>query len=224
MPPALFCNNICGDEQNMTGLFAQQMSIDAKLQQRPLLKLNQLSNKERSLGLEELHGVADLEEEEPSRISSLLDDLDESLNQIQLSNNPNPSAYKQAVSVNPTFVERYRLLCLRAENYNPQKAAANLARFFQLKLDLFGNEKLTEDIRYQDLSEEDVKHLKTGFLQQLPRRDRSGRVIFMIIGLLNLGVPIKTLVSGGHDEILQGGSSVMFARVLILLVFNRFDC
>jgi hypothetical protein len=196
MHPALFCNKTCDDEQKNSGLFAQQtISMDAKLQQRPLLKLNQLSNKERSLGLEELHGVADMEEEEPSRISSLLDDLDQSLNQIQLSNNPNPSAYKQAISVNPPYVERYRLLCLRAEDYNPQKAAAKLVRFFQLKLDLFGNEKLTEDIRYQDLSDEDVKHLKTGFLQQLSQRDRAGRVVFMVIGLLNLGVPIKTMVS-----------------------------
>jgi hypothetical protein len=49
--------------------------------------------------------------------------------------------------------------------------------FFQLKALLFGEKSLCVDIHQGMLSKREIECLKKGFLQILPTRDQSGRVL-----------------------------------------------
>ena len=197
-------------QPSISNLFQTQVKIDDSAS-----KLNSLSAQERAQALEDLHGVANIEQEEPDRVAALLDQIDQSLALIIQRNDPNPSAYKQAVLQDAPFVKSYRLMCLRSENYCPQKAAERLVRFFTLKLEMFGANKLTQTITYDDLSGEDQKYLETGFLQMLNQRDRAGRAILMMVGVLNVGVPIPSVVSWQYSS----GKALLLlfsSRILIL--------
>jgi hypothetical protein len=72
-----------------------------------------------------------------------------------------------------------RLKFLRAESFIAKQAADRMIRFFDIKLFLFGKDKLCKDITIKDLDYDDMATLEAGFLQLLPVRDRSGRCIFM---------------------------------------------
>ena len=97
-------------------------------------------------------------------------------------NNDDTYAYRIAMEQNHAYVEdrNFRLMFLRAEKYNSQEAAERMLRFFTLKLRLFGKDLLSKDILYQDLPEDDILVLKTGFLQFCPLRDRAGRKVFIV--------------------------------------------
>ena len=68
---------------------------------------------------------------------------------------------------------------LRAELFDVPKAVKRLLFFLQKKLELFGEQTLTRDLRLSDLSEDAQHALENGSFQLLPFRDRSGRIIFI---------------------------------------------
>jgi hypothetical protein len=137
--------------------------------------LNQLSSSEREQILYEVHGVADVVEEEPSFVQRMLTKLDEAI--LRLSRN---SAYEQATLLSPDYVENveFRLQFLRGDAFDVKTAAGRMISYFESKLELFGPENLTKDITLRDLDEDSLNCLKTGFMQPLPIRDKSGRAIF----------------------------------------------
>ena len=53
-----------------------------------------------------------------------------------------------------------------------------MARYFEQKLKLFGEDKLVRRITLDDMTDEDMEVAKCGCLQVLPKRDRDGRVYF----------------------------------------------
>jgi hypothetical protein len=73
----------------------------------------------------------------------------------------------------------FRLMFLRAEAFDPYKAAQRMVRHFDQKGCLFGKEKLGRDIRLNDLSPDDMESMAFGSFQFLPRTDRAGRLVFM---------------------------------------------
>ena len=91
-------------------------------------------------------------------------------------------AYRIARRQNKAYVEdpNFRLRFLRCEQYDAEKAANHFLRFFNLKLRLFGKSKLTQDILLQDLGEDGMYTLETGFMQFCPLRDRAGRKVLTI--------------------------------------------
>lgn len=137
-----------------------------------------LSVKEREKILEDVHGVGEVNEEDPSFISSCLDDLAN-----HLLTRKQGTAYAIAESMSKQYVsdKDFYMMFLRAEEYDPSDAAERMIRFFELKKELFGVEKLVKDITLGDLSEDDMYSLESGCAQVSPRTDRAGRAILVFV-------------------------------------------
>eukprot|EP00934_Nitzschia_sp_Nitz4_P008377 Nitzschia sp. Nitz4//scaffold12_size214221//47638//48898//NITZ4_001487-RA/size214221-snap-gene-0.112-mRNA-1//-1//CDS//3329534981//8367//frame0 len=71
----------------------------------------------------------------------------------------------------------FRLGFLRAEEFDPIRAAQRFQRHFDQKVALFGVQKVGDTIRLSDLSPEDMESLESGGLQILPKTDRAGRLV-----------------------------------------------
>jgi hypothetical protein len=75
------------------------------------------------------------------------------------------------------------LMFLRANEWNVKLAAKWMIGFLELKLKLFGMEKLCRNIVLDDLKEGDDgdwNYVKCGYFQQIPLKDRLGRTILMV--------------------------------------------
>ena len=77
-----------------------------------------------------------------------------------------------------------RLMYLHADSFDYGKAAQRLMDYLEIKLWLFGEEKLTKEITQADLSPEDTEFLKLGFDQLLNEPDRAGRAVMIHIPAL----------------------------------------
>jgi len=96
-------------------------------------------------------------------------------------------AYTLAREQNATYVSHpvFTIGFLRAEQYDAEKAAYRMFRYLKIKLDLFGVEKLTQDILLDDLGDDGKRYLERGGLQVLPKRDAAGRRVVFGTGVLN---------------------------------------
>eukprot|EP00536_Pseudo-nitzschia_multiseries_P011634 jgi/Psemu1/326533/estExt_fgenesh1_pg.C_4070001 len=70
---------------------------------------------------------------------------------------------------------------LRAAQFDASKAAERFVAFFAMKSELFGRDKLARDIRMDDLDQDDIACLESGYAQVLSARDRADRAIFVIM-------------------------------------------
>ena len=154
--------------------------------------MNELTRKERNHALHDLHGVAEEMKETPGFIDERLDAIDREMEKIK-----QKKAYyiAKAISTNYTTNKKLRVKFLRAENYDPEQAAARMVRYFEAKMEIFGKDKVTCDIRLSDLSREDLVELDKGHLHLLPRRDTAGRAVVCAIGKVATTKPIETRVS-----------------------------
>jgi hypothetical protein len=143
-------------------------------------ELNKLSIKERDEVLQDVHGVSDVMSEDPTFVRQFLKDLDLELAKIP---DADKAGYLQAKQQNPEYVrdEEFLLMFLRADSFDVRNAATRLLSFFQAKLELFGPDKLGKDITLDDLSQDDIECLESGYCQVLPGRDRAGRAIFTLL-------------------------------------------
>jgi hypothetical protein len=111
--------------------------------------------------------------------SELLEDSINALNGIFASflhcNDEELFAIKLAFQQNARYVNEQKLKFLRADDFDPSKAAVRMISFFTSKLDLFGPELLTRDIRQDDLSDDDLGSLAGGGIQLLPSGDHAAR-------------------------------------------------
>jgi hypothetical protein len=145
-------------------------SVDALIAR----EMNQLSIEERDTIYSDIHGVADIVKEAPGFINFQLLQLENELSKIKTK-----TAYDLAKSLSADYVNdpKFRLMFLRAASFDVSAAAAQMVRFFGEKLVLFGADKLTKDIKWSDLDEDDIETVQSGWFQLLPERDRSGRRI-----------------------------------------------
>lgn len=60
---------------------------------------------------------------------------------------------------------------------------------------LFGKEKLTKPVLYQDLSNDDIESLHSGSLQVLPLKDRAGRIVILAMGSNRCEKTVENYVS-----------------------------
>jgi hypothetical protein len=136
--------------------------------------MNSISFEERREALHDLHGVAEIEEDEPVFLDEKLVQLE-----VELSKISPKKAYYMAKAASPAYVcdREFRLLFLRSDNWSARDAAMRLVRHFETKLDLFGKETLGKDLRLSDLNEQDMNALESGYVQWLPQRDRAGRAV-----------------------------------------------
>jgi hypothetical protein len=137
-------------------------------------EMNQLSMEERDKIFSDIHGVADIVKEAPGFINFQLLQLETELTKIETK-----TAYNLAKSLSADYVNdpKFRLLFLRASSFDVNAAATQMVRFFDEKLELFGAEKLTKDIEWSDLDEDDIETVESGWFQVLPEKDQSGRII-----------------------------------------------
>ena len=133
-----------------------------------------LSLEEREHAKEGIYGTEDVIDETPSFLRDKLSQLQEELAKID----PKP-AYDLAIDQNREYVESrgLRLKFLRADNFDAKKGATRLVCFMENMLELFGQEVLGRPLAYSDLDNEGHKALRSGELQLLPSRDRSGRIV-----------------------------------------------
>jgi hypothetical protein len=152
--------------------------VDAILVQ----ELNQMTLKERELVYEEVHGVDAIIDESQEFVYERLEALDRELHQI-----PSKPAYEKAKKISKEYVtdRNFRLMFLRANYFDFEKAAVCLVKFMEVKLKYFGPEALARPLYLSDLDKDDKQVLKSGLIQFLPARDRNGRAIFGDFGLIN---------------------------------------
>jgi hypothetical protein len=142
-------------------------------------EMNELSVQERAKVLEELHGVAEPQEETPEFVSASIDAFDAALKKIP---KPKRRATEKAFFLRPSFQndQKFTLMFLRADYYDAQKAASRMIKYFEWKQRLFGEEKLGKDITLDDLHEKDIQiAVLSGGCLQLPDKDPTGRPVTM---------------------------------------------
>jgi len=143
---------------------------------RELLKL---SLNDRNRVYEEVHAV----EVDTSDIQYPPEKLDELFLEIEkeLSSVSEDTAFAKAKRLDPDYVSQKDLYLkfLIAETFCPKGAASRMRSYFEYKLELFGPERLTKDIRIQDLLVDpmDRETLESGLFQILSLRDRAGRLV-----------------------------------------------
>jgi hypothetical protein len=117
---------------------------------------------------------------------------------------PNKPALDIAQTSNPEYVNcrSFRLMFLRAWGFeNPNLAAERMVQHFEMKMDLFGKEKLSRNIRLSDVEEgdpEDLKVVQCGCTQALPGTDLGGRTVIFGSPNLCLNQSRKSLVSSSR--------------------------
>eukprot|EP00980_Cylindrotheca_fusiformis_P000973 scaffold265_cov131-Cylindrotheca_fusiformis.AAC.8 len=146
--------------------------LDAMLAQ----SIAELNFHERQFEQNHLHGVGEAIVEVDDEVNGLLRELSDHLMRIK-----GGTAYETAEGLNPAFVEdrAFRLMFLRANRYDAKASAGQMIRFFDMKLSLFGKEKLVTDITMGDLDEDDRAYLRSGTTMVLPFPDMSQRQIVM---------------------------------------------
>jgi hypothetical protein len=164
----------------------------------------ELSMNERDKVLQDVHGVADVIEETPEFIKERRAQLLHELNKLVANHKhkQTTAAYEQALQQNTNYVqsERFQLLFLRADRWDPTRAANRIISFFEAKLELFGPKLLCKTICINDLSREDRKSLESGFFQLLPMRDVAGRGLVCGMPMLKQYKKLENLVSPVCDS------------------------
>jgi hypothetical protein len=151
----------------------EQDAHDAELAK----EMNELSVQEREKVLDDIHGVAQAHEETPEFVASCLEELDARISQIP---KVKRRAHSRALFFKPTIQNdaKFKLMFLRADVYDAEKAAKRMIKYYEDKLELFGEEKLAKDITLDDLTEEDMDVYSTGWCLELPHKDQVGRPIW----------------------------------------------
>jgi hypothetical protein len=142
-----------------------------------------MSREERDRVLNDLHGVSAEIEETPALLERNLLLFEQEVQRLKSSE----AALALALKRNVAYVDniKIRLQFLRCDSFDAKAAAERFARHFKMKLELFGEDKLTKDIIQDDLDEETMEYLYSGRYQNLPLRDKSGRHVSLFITKLN---------------------------------------
>jgi hypothetical protein len=74
-------------------------------------------------------------------------------------------------------VKKLRLPVLRAEVFDPHRAAVRMTKYLDLVSDLYGTQGLLRPITLADFLPEDAQLMKEAVFQMLAGRDRTGRRI-----------------------------------------------
>jgi len=144
--------------------------------------LNDLSPEDRETSYSHVHGISDAIHETPSLISQSLELMQQEIDRIH-----GKDAYNVAESMSPAYVHSsvLRLKFLRGERFCARPAALKLVKHFEYKRYLFGSSKLVKDIEQDDLSDEDISVLYSGYVQWSPLKDSSQRTVSILFPLMS---------------------------------------
>lgn len=157
-------------------------------------ELSRLSMKERDEVLQDIHGVADSPTEDLEFVQKCFGQIEEALLLIPIMEK---TSYLRAIELDESYVtnEDFLLMFLRACSFDVNAAAARMVAFFETKNDLFGPEKLAKEITYEDLDEDDIRCLESGYAQILSGRDRAGRAILFLVPMIRKYRTLQNRVS-----------------------------
>jgi len=162
----------CGLSQNISSEYRAD-DVDAIL----LQGVNQLSFDEFQREQEELHGVGeDIDDVNSEEMMSLLQKFEDHLSRWKKN-----TVFEVAEAMDKAYVTNpsLQMIFLHGNRYDPKAAAEQILKFFEMKMQLFGKDKLVQDITLADLDEDDTENLLGGSFQILPIADRSGRRIIL---------------------------------------------
>ena len=170
--------------QNTNGNRSSNGSLDLQKLEKALAKdFHDKPNSVREQLLDEFHGVLSRAVDETPKL------VEEALEAFQLAvDNSVPEqekgAYYRACSMKSTYIEStpFRLKFLRAELFDPEKAALRFVRSLDYLLEKFGDYALMRQIYMSDLSKEEMNFFKKGYVQILPFRDTVGRRVIVNLG------------------------------------------
>lgn len=150
--------------------------------------MGKLTFEEREKSQGEVHGISKMRDLDQSELDRCLEQMEH-----HVSRKKKGTAYERTEHMNKAYASNrhLRILFLRKYQYNPQAAALNMIRFFGIKEELFGPEKLAQEILLEDLKEADIQCLKSGCFQTLPTMDWAGRQIFLIMPGLRPNLPME---------------------------------
>lgn len=140
-------------------------------------QMTNLSKSQMDKAYNDIHGTSPEVEESSQMIAAALREMEDCMTSI-----PKRQAYDLAKAMNPAYVEssQLRLRFLRGTDFKPKPAAEKMVRFFEIKRELFGQQKLVKDIHQSDLDQKDIDYLYSGHFQWVPLKDNSGRLVTMI--------------------------------------------
>ena len=197
-------------------------SVDALLAR----EMAQLSMEQREEINFELHGINSQQEETSISIQKGLAALSQVLveqEQEAVANPKSPlatsmSAYLMAKVKDREYVEaeQFRLLFLRKTRWNIPEAASEIYKHFTIKLELFRDELLSQDILFSDLGEREQKIVYSGYVLMLAERDRAGRSV-VIMSPLALMVAEADLPEADPLEVIESRSRVVWYMSLCFL-------
>ena len=164
-------------------------------------ELTSLSMSERDQAMLDLHGVADDTEETPDIVQQNLSRMEVCLKDMVMKDTEGlTKSYQEALDQNRAFVEdrEWRTRFLRTARFNPGDAAIRLVKYFAAKKKIFGSDYLTNQIKIQDLSDDDRACLESGAFQFLPLKDQAGRSVLLNIQALAADHAMTSRVSMAH--------------------------
>ena len=170
--------------QNVGGGKDPNANLDLRKLEKALAKeFHDKPNNERERLLDEFHGVLSRAVTETPEL------IDTALAAFQVAVDHSvpdheKGAYYKACSMNSTYIRStpFRLKFLRAELFDPQKAALRYVRSLEYLLEKFGDFALMRQLFLSDLSKEEMSFFKKGYIQVLPFRDSVGRRILVNLG------------------------------------------
>jgi len=167
--------------------------------------LTNLSFHDRTTIEDEIHGVSCIAvEETPDLLESSLIHFELELHRID-----SKPAYDKAqelllLSSNPFSIccyindNNFRLRFLRCELFDVRKAVERYIKYLDFVAEVYGEYALQRPIRMSDLTNEEIKFLRTGKTQLLPYPDRCGRRIIVFPSTNQLDeVPKKSMLKVG---------------------------
>jgi hypothetical protein len=199
-----------------------------------LNELYQLPPTERERIQEEIHGVKSMAvEETPELLQVSFCKFDAHVQTLTTQPHkkwqPEHAAYHYAVghSQDCQYVltnRNFHLMFLRAELFDVPAAAVRYLKNLAILYRYFGYQALQRPLHFhQDLTRAEQTELKTGKMQILPSRDRSGRLISVILEAF--ACEIEAAVGGGFDQ--TGGAyhkkNLLFGFLLLLLLSCVFQ-
>ncbi|CAJ1950334.1 unnamed protein product [Cylindrotheca closterium] len=137
--------------------------------------MNDMTHEDREQSYLEVHGIVDRFNETPTAVQEALEGM-----KAAIEKSTKKDALKLVESMDEAYINDslLHLKFLRGEKFNIKKAAQKFVQHFELKMELFGESKLVKDIEQEDLDENDTKALYLGYVQWLPLRDISGRLMW----------------------------------------------
>eukprot|EP00536_Pseudo-nitzschia_multiseries_P002855 jgi/Psemu1/184434/e_gw1.39.18.1 len=93
-------------------------------------------------------------------------------------------SYQMAIELGSSYIRsgEFRFRFVRAERYDIPKAVHRYCNCLDFLLEFFGKKALLRPLLLSDLTRNEMKFLKEGYIQVLPSRDRLGRRILVQLG------------------------------------------